>query len=100
MIAADIGTQYGACVQYIHRDLIRALAEKLYGAAGKNFPVLGEGMDTDWMADAGRFRETTGIREPFLLYAASVCLPRAFCLCFLVHKAGERGCLMERQVAD
>ena len=30
MIAADIGSQYGACVQYVHRDLIRALAEKLY----------------------------------------------------------------------
>ena len=52
-----------------HAEPERALAEKLYGAAGEHFPVLGEGMDTDWTADAGRFRETTGIREPFLLYA-------------------------------
>ena len=41
MIAADIGTQYGACVQYIHRDLIRALAEKLYVPTVKIEKTLG-----------------------------------------------------------
>ena len=35
MIAADIGTQYGACAQYIHRDLIRALAGRLYSPSVK-----------------------------------------------------------------
>ena len=41
MIAADIGTQYGACVQYIHRDLIRALAERLYDPTVKIEKALG-----------------------------------------------------------
>jgi hypothetical protein len=41
MIAADIGTQYGACTQYIHRDLIRALAAKLYEPSVKILGALG-----------------------------------------------------------
>lgn len=52
-----------------HAEPERALAGKLYGVKGENFPVLGEGMDTDWTADAERFRQKTGIREPFILYA-------------------------------
>ncbi len=41
MIAADIGTQYGICVQYIHRDLIRTLAERLYTPAVRIEKALG-----------------------------------------------------------
>lgn len=47
----------------------RLLAEKLYGVSGENFVTFGLGMDTDWTADAQRFRETTGIRSPYILYA-------------------------------
>lgn len=52
-----------------HAEPERALAEKLYGVSGEDFPVLGEGLDTDWTADAELFREKTGIRSPFILYA-------------------------------
>ena len=52
-----------------HAEPERELAEKLYGVRGDAFPVLGEGIDTDWTADAALFREKTGIRQPFILYA-------------------------------
>ena len=52
-----------------HAEPERELAEKLYGVQGEAFPVLGEGIDTEWTADAERFREKTGIRSPFILYA-------------------------------
>ncbi len=41
MIAADIGTQYGACAQYIYRDLIRAFAGRLYDPTVKVIGALG-----------------------------------------------------------
>ena len=41
MIAADIGTQYGACAQYIHRDLIRALTDRLYWPSVKILGAVG-----------------------------------------------------------
>ena len=52
-----------------HAEPERALAEKLYGVRGDAFPVLGEGIDTDRTADGTLFREKTGIRSPFILYA-------------------------------
>ena len=52
-----------------HAEPERELAAKLYGIHGDAFPVLGEGIDTEWTADASRFREKTGIRDPFILYA-------------------------------
>ena len=52
-----------------HAEPERELAEKLYGVQGPDFSVLGEGIDTEWTADAERFREKTGIRSPFILYA-------------------------------
>lgn len=30
VLAADIGSQYGDCVQFIHRNILRALCDKLY----------------------------------------------------------------------
>ena len=52
-----------------HAEPERELAEKLYGVRGEDFPVLGEGIDTERTADASLFREKTGIRDPFILYA-------------------------------
>ena len=47
----------------------RLLAEKLYGVSGENFVTFGLGMDTEAKGNAERFRQKTGIRSPFILYA-------------------------------
>jgi len=52
-----------------HAEAEKALAEKLYGIRGDTYPVLGEGLDTGWTADADLFRQKTGIHSPFILCA-------------------------------
>jgi len=52
-----------------HAEPERALAEKLYGVSGPLFENMGEGLNTDWEFDAGRFREKYHIEDPFVLYA-------------------------------
>lgn len=52
-----------------HVPAERDLAASLYDLSRADPLVLGEGIDTDWSADAGRFRRTYGIEGPFLLYA-------------------------------
>ena len=47
----------------------RLLAEKLYSVSGENFVTFGLGMDTDQTGNAERFRQKTGILDPFILYA-------------------------------
>lgn len=50
-------------------DPERELAERLYGVRGKAFATLGGGLNADFSADAGRFREKYGVGGPFVLYA-------------------------------
>jgi glycosyltransferase involved in cell wall biosynthesis len=46
------------------------LADRLYGPPqGQLRRCLGGGVDTDFRADAGRFRRTYGVEGPFVLYA-------------------------------
>jgi glycosyltransferase involved in cell wall biosynthesis len=54
-----------------HTQAEKALARRLYGPArdGQIRAVLGEGVDSEFSADAGRFRQRYGIHSPFLLYA-------------------------------
>ena len=52
-----------------HADPERILAKNLYGVQGECFVTLGEGLYTDWSADAARFRSKFGINSPFILYA-------------------------------
>ncbi len=46
----------------------RDLALRLYGLNPEQAVVAGEGIDLDWVGDAGRFQSTTGISGPTLLY--------------------------------
>ena len=41
LVPADVGTQYGACAQYVLRDLLRKLAEKLFEPTVKIEAALG-----------------------------------------------------------
>jgi glycosyltransferase involved in cell wall biosynthesis len=52
-----------------HVPAERALAASLYDLSRTEPLILGEGIDTGWSADAGRFRRKYGIEGPFLLYA-------------------------------
>jgi glycosyltransferase involved in cell wall biosynthesis len=54
-----------------HTQAEEALARRLYGLAcnGQIRTVLGEGVDSEFTADAGRFRQRYGIHGPFVLYA-------------------------------
>lgn len=53
-----------------HTQAEAALAETLYGTKGKQMrPVLGEGIDTDWDAEGGRFRQKYSLNGPLMLYA-------------------------------
>lgn len=46
------------------------LADRFFGQAkGQIREVLGTGVDTDFTADAGRFRQKYGLTSPFVLYA-------------------------------
>lgn len=52
-----------------HSEPERALAERLYGSSGVHFQNLGEGLDTEFTFDKSRFRQSYGLKEPFILYA-------------------------------
>ncbi len=53
-----------------HTEAERQLADRLFpGHEGQLREVLGEGVDTDGTADAGRFRRRYGLAGPFVLYA-------------------------------
>ncbi len=56
------GAIYHAKNEYI-------LANKIYDLSRVEQAVLGEGIDTEFEYDADRFRKTTGIEAPFILYA-------------------------------
>ena len=52
-----------------HVPAERDLAASLYDLNKTEPLVLGEGVDSDWSADAGRFRQKYKIKGPFILYA-------------------------------
>jgi len=52
-----------------HTRAEKRLAETLYGSLPGKQILLGEGVDTEFPADADRFRTKYGITKPFLLYA-------------------------------
>lgn len=52
-----------------HVPAERDLAESLYDLSGTEPLVVGEGIDSEWTADAGRFRRKYGLEGPFVLYA-------------------------------
>ena len=52
-----------------HVQAERDLAASLYDFSHNEPLILGEGIDTNWSADPGRFRRTYGIEGPFILYA-------------------------------
>lgn len=52
-----------------HSEPEKQLAIRLYNLQGDSFVNLGEGIDTDFQADAIRFREKYKINDPFILYA-------------------------------
>ena len=52
-----------------HVPAERELAASLYDLSRGEPLVLGEGIDTGWSADAGRFRRKYGLDGPFILYA-------------------------------
>ena len=54
----------------LHVESELSLANQLYGSAnGQIRAVLGEGVDTDFVADGRRFREKYQLDGPFILYA-------------------------------
>jgi glycosyltransferase involved in cell wall biosynthesis len=53
-----------------HTEAERQLAQTLFPTGPDQIrEVIGAGVDTDWTADADRFRRTTAIDGPFMLYA-------------------------------
>ena len=52
-----------------HVPAERELAASLYDLTRSDPLILGEGIDTGWSADAGRFRRKYGLAGPLLLYA-------------------------------
>ena len=52
-----------------HAPAERELAASLYDLSRGEALILGEGIDTGWSADPGRFRRSYGLEGPFLLYA-------------------------------
>jgi len=52
-----------------HVPAERDLAAALYDLSRGEPLILGEGIDTGWSADAGRFRRKFGLEGPFILYA-------------------------------
>lgn len=52
-----------------HTSTELALAHSLYDLAEDNPTLLGEGVDTDFSADASAFKDKYGITHPFILYA-------------------------------
>ena len=52
-----------------HVPAERDLAASLYDLSRGDPLVVGEGIDSDWSADAGRFRRKYGLEGPFILYA-------------------------------
>ncbi|MCF8032579.1 MAG: glycosyltransferase family 4 protein [Desulfarculaceae bacterium] len=52
-----------------HVPAERDLAAGLYDLKQTEPLIVGEGMDTDWSADAERFRADFGLEDPFILYA-------------------------------
>ena len=59
----------GARAIAFHVPAERDLAASLYDLSRADPLVLGEGIDTGWSADPGRFRRKHGLEGPFLLYA-------------------------------
>lgn len=57
-----------AATLLLHSYAERDLADRLLGASTQPRPVIGEGVDTAFTADADRFRRKYGIDGPFLLY--------------------------------
>lgn len=51
-----------------HTRAEESLARRLYGGLDGKAVVMGEGIDTDFEADAARFRRTHGINRPFIFY--------------------------------
>jgi len=52
-----------------HVPAERELAASLFDLSRSDPQVLGEGIDTGWSADGGRFRRKYGLEGPFILYA-------------------------------
>jgi glycosyltransferase involved in cell wall biosynthesis len=52
----------------LHTDSERRLAERLYRLSPERAAVIGEGVDSDWQADANRFTRKYGLSN-FILYA-------------------------------
>lgn len=56
-----------ALLFFVHAE--RALSERLYGAPPEQIrAVVGGGVDAEVQGEAGRFRQTFGVEEPFFLY--------------------------------
>jgi len=53
----------------LHVEAEQRLADSLYGLPSSRSIVLGEGVDTDWDAQADDFLEKYGLTPPFILYA-------------------------------
>jgi len=51
-----------------HTEAERQLAAHLYGDSGSRGMVIGEGVETHLASDAGRFKKTYNIHDPFVLY--------------------------------
>jgi glycosyltransferase involved in cell wall biosynthesis len=52
----------------LHTSAERELASRLFDLPADKLMVVGEGVDCDFISDAGRFRRRFGIIRPFLLY--------------------------------
>lgn len=53
----------------LHVDAERRLAELVYGLPREKSIIIGEGVDTDWTANAEEFRDRYQLPNPFVLYA-------------------------------
>lgn len=51
-----------------HTEAEKRLADRLYGSTGSRGMVIGEGVATNLIADAARFRNKYQISDPFVLY--------------------------------
>ena len=66
-IYKDVFENMAGAIYHAQNEYV--LANKIYDLSKVKQAVLGEGIDTDFTYDADRFRETSGIKDPFILYA-------------------------------